>query len=418
MNPLISEPGMTDPHLKFFDGKFWLYTGHDAGPESTTWVMPDWRIYSSTDLRDWKLEGTIYQDQNYMGGGHICAAGDAVYRNGYYYWYFTKAGKGENNVGVMVATQPQGPFHDPLGKPLLPEGISPTKEHDPTVFVDDDEVKTPYLIFGVGHIVGYHIARLNEDMISLAESPRLVEVHGAFHKNDKNFLHKRNGIYYLTCGTDVAVSDNVYGPYTHQGNVGDRWWLDHYAHGSFLEHNGQWFHVWTRYFNRDVNKMRECLMTYTHYTDDGRMVDDVGYLDAHYHTGVGAYDASWAKIEAEWYMAISGAEKKECSEGGFEVQSRRSGDFLYYPNMQNMPENAKISFRVSSSSEVMIEIREDGLSGNVLGVCRVPNTGGLENYETISQSLTNTAGVKDICLVFKSTGDDGVNLNWFALERK
>jgi hypothetical protein len=158
-------------------------------------------------------------------------------------------------------------------------------------------------------------------------------------------------------------------------------------------------------------------MTYTHYTDDGRMVDDVGYLDAHYHTGVGAYDASWEKIEAEWCMAISGAEKKECSEGGFEVQSRCSGDYVYYPNLQNLPQNAKISFRVSSVSEAIIESRGNGVSGNLLGVCRIPETGGLDKYATVTHLLTNTAGVKDIYLVFKSAGDVAVHLNWFRLER-
>lgn len=419
-NPLISEPGMTDPHLKYFDGKFWLYTGHDTGPNSTKWVMPDWRIYSSKNMRNWQLEGTIYQDQNYMVGGLICAAGDAVYRNGYYYWYFTNAGGEKHDVGVMRATQPQGPFEDVLGKPLLPEEISPTQEHDPTVFIDDDNEKTPYIIYGVGHKVAYHIARLNEDMISLAENPKPVTVNGKFHKNDKNFLHKRNGTYYLSCGTDVATSNNVYGPYTYQGKVGERWWLDGYAHGSFLEHNGQWFHVWTRYFDRDKNKVRENLMTYVHYTDDGKIVDDMEYLDAHYYTGVGQYDASWERIEAEWYMASSGTEKKQCSKGGFELQECSSGDYLHYPNMTNMPQNAKVSFsfaRQQSSGPMKIEIREDSTSGNVLGICEITHN-SKDDYQTVSCTLTNTAGVKDIYLVFRGENKDALNLDWFKFERQ
>jgi hypothetical protein len=257
-------------------------------------------------------------------------------------------------------------------------------------------------------------------MISLAEAPKVIEKIGHESGADKNFMHKRNGIYYLSYGSFYATSGSIYGPFTYQGVVGTGWWLDGYAHGSFIEHNGQWFHVWTRYFNREKNKVRENLMTYVHYTDDGKIVDDTDYLDAHYYTGVGQYDASWDKIEAEWYMASFGNQKKECPEGGFEVQDCGHDDYLYYPELTNFPENAKVTFRLSSNNNnfgKQIEIREGSVNGKLLGSCEVPFTGGWDKYQTVSCPLINIAGVKNIYLVFKGDDSNVLHLNWFKFNR-
>ncbi len=146
----------------------------------------------------------------------------------------------------------------------------------PTIFVDDDN--TPYIIYGEGD---YQIARLKDSMIELDEEPRLIplERKDVFPEMDKNSLHKHNGTYYLSCSGYYATSKNVYGPYEYRGLVGEGWQLESvYAHGDFFIFKGQWYHVWCKYRNRAVDRIRDCYIAPVHYTPEGLMYDDLEHL--------------------------------------------------------------------------------------------------------------------------------------------
>jgi arabinoxylan arabinofuranohydrolase len=268
-NPLIDEPGMSDPHMLVDNGVCYLFTGHDVGTGKAEWVMPDWRIYRSKDLQSWELVGTILPEQTYMGKGSTsCWAGDIVKRNGKYYWYFSNRDK---DLGVMVADKPEGPYKDALGKPLV-------TSYDPTIFVDDDN--TPFMIWGNGT---YNIARLKDSMIELAEEPRKITLNrtGNFPVVDKNSVHKHNGIYYLSVSGYYATSKSVYGPYDTKGVVGKGWGLDTgWAHGDFFVWQGDWYHVWCKYKNRDYDKVRDCFIAPTSFDAEGLMHDDLSRVDA------------------------------------------------------------------------------------------------------------------------------------------
>ncbi|MGB5943849.1 MAG: family 43 glycosylhydrolase [Leeuwenhoekiella sp.] len=268
-NPLIPEPGMSDPHMLVVDDTCYVFTGHDVGVGISDWVMPDWRIYKSGDLQSWEHVGTIDPKDNYMGEGNTsCWAGDVVERNGKYYWYFSNH---HLNTGVMVADKPEGPYADALGKPLV-------DSFDPTVFVDDDN--TPYIVYGR---TNYKIARLKESMIELDEEPKtiVIEKPTYFPDMDKNSLHKRNGIYYLSCSGYYATSKNLYGPYVAQGRVGTGWELDTaYGHGDFFVWKGDWYHVWCKYKDREKDRIRDSYIAPVIYDQDGMMRDDLSQLNA------------------------------------------------------------------------------------------------------------------------------------------
>lgn len=268
-NPLISEPGMADPHMLVVDDVCYVFTGHDIGFGVNDWVMPDWRIYKSKDLKTWEHVGTISPEDNYMGKGNTsCWAGDIVARNGKYYWYFSNY---HDNAGVMVADKPEGPYKDALGKPLV-------DSFDPTIFVDDDN--TPYIIYGR---TDYKIARLKESMIELDEEPKTIIINKPtfFPDMDKNSLHKRNGIYYLSCSGYYATSKNLYGPYIAQGCVGEGWGLETaYAHGDFFIWKNNWYHVWCHYKDRTKDRIRDCFIAPVIYGPNGEMKNDLNYLNA------------------------------------------------------------------------------------------------------------------------------------------
>ncbi|MGQ1783602.1 MULTISPECIES: family 43 glycosylhydrolase [unclassified Saccharicrinis] len=420
-NPIKKDFGMADPHCYIFNNKAYLFTTRDASNTSNKFNMPDWQIWSSDDLTDWKLERYIYPKETYMGESDRCWATETASMNGKYYFYFSN---GNTNTGVMVADKPEGPYKDALGKPLLDVELTSTQEYDPTVLVDEDN--KAYIVFGHyrkdTQALAWYIARLNEDMISLAEQPKEIVVENAFDimtANDKPNLHKRNGIYYLSAGSHYATSKNVYGPYKVIGNSGNgKYGLHSRAHGNYFTWNNQWFHTWCHFhLGKDIARYRESYMTYLHYTDDGRMVSDVAYLDAHFETGVGQYDASWDCIQAEWYMKANGAAKRECLTGGFELQNIQHGATLIYPNMANIQSQKSVKFHLASSVGGVIEVRSGHANGKLLGKAIVKPTGGNDKYTYVSCNLVDAKEVEDICFHFVGKGDDLMRLDYFVFEK-
>lgn len=409
-NPLIPGIGMCDSHIHIFNGKAFLYSGHDADTQAKTYNMPDWRIFSSDDLINWKLERTVYPEETYLGMGNTrCYATDAAGRNGFYYFYFSN-GK-DHTSGVLRGKSPTGPFEDPLKKALLYPELTPMDaEHDPTIFFDDDANETPYIIFGRSKAEPYHIALLNEDMISLAETPRPIASKG--YASDQNFLFKRNGIYYLSFTSNRYVTaTNIYGPYSSKtksaGGYG--------GHGSYFTWNNQWYRTTN---NSDTtHHFRKTLMTYVHFKKNGDMLNDTDFYETGYaySYGVGQYNAEWPKIQAEWYFASEGVEKTDNEQGGFEIQQISNGDWLKFPNIKNLKAKAKVSFSISSGSKNggVIEIREGAIDGKLLGKCKVSTTKSWNAYKTVSCKLKNDAKTIDIYMVFKGIGNELIRLDWF-----
>lgn len=160
-NPIVPEMGLNDPHVRIFNDKAYVYATHDKSAENERFIMEDWWVWSSTDLVNWELESVLDPADTYIGEGFTGAwATDAAYRNGKYYWYFSERNE---QTGVVVGNSPVGPWQDPLGEPLLGEDLTPTHEYDPSI-IEYEGIH--YIVFGVWD---FYIARLNDDMISLAE---------------------------------------------------------------------------------------------------------------------------------------------------------------------------------------------------------------------------------------------------------
>ncbi|OAV45802.1 1,4-beta-xylanase [Lewinella sp. 4G2] len=375
--------------------------------------MKDWRVFATTDLVNWQHVGTISPADNYMGAGATdCWASDAAERNGQHYFYFSDQ---KRSVGVMTGPTPAGPFRDVLGQPLV------APRHDPTAFIDDDAGNTPYLLYGDKE-VSFRIARLNENMTSLAETPRPLTITGeewaqAPEWMDKSYLFKYQDTYYLSWGRDYATSDNVYGPYVGRGPVGIGHHLNQYAHGSFFWWKGQFYHVWC-YYLQQGKKYRETIISYAHFTNDGRLVTDTGFLDAHFANGVGRYDAGWDRIEAEWYYEIptaTSATKQDAPGAGFQVANLQAGDWLRYANV-DFSKGVTESTACLSSTEVgtRIEVRIDGIDGEKLGEILVPATGGADAFRAVSTAVSPINGVHDLYLTVVGGDKGGVGLDWFG----
>lgn len=395
-NPITKEKGVSDPHIRVFNDTIYLFSGHDSSPEDKLWDMKDWRVFSSTNLLDWKHIQTIFPKDNYMNDNSIdCWAGDAAKRNGQYYFYFSDRTRG---VGVMTSSHPSKPFKDALGKPL----VSPM--HDPTIFINDDTGKTPYIIYG-DKTDAYHIAQLNDDMISVAETPKPIVINGeAWEKApkwmDKNYLFKHNETYYLSWGREYATSKNIYGPYECLGSVGKGYHLDEFAHGSFFCWKGQFYHVWCYYINNGY-KFRETIISYCHIDDEGKVVTDTNFLDKHFENGVGQYDTSWDRIEAEWFYEKSPEINKRGNKlNGFTLSNIKNGGWINYANVNFSNSPTQIEFFLKNiKGNGKIEIRERSISGPLIGVISIKK----DTKKSVLREIPKYSGNRD--LFFKFTGN-------------
>lgn len=281
-NPILRGKGVCDPHIRIYDDRAYLYATHDKSPHSDRFVMDDWWIWSSPDLVHWTHECTVRPEETYHGKPfEHCWAVDAIAHQGKHYFYFSL---GPTEIGVLEGESPVGPWHDVLGRPLIAAGSTPTEARDPGLFIDDDG--QPYIVFGTWD---FYIARLNDDMVSLAETPRHIQVnnpegpYGKGKTDDKPYLHKRNGIYYLSWGCFYGMSANIYGPYDCHGSI----ILEenvapalHYKkevitadrHGSFFEWRGQWYFICNEMGITQSSFYRDSSLCYVEYRDSGEIV--------------------------------------------------------------------------------------------------------------------------------------------------
>lgn len=400
MNPIIFRQGVCDPHIHIFDGKAYLYATHDSPGYEEGFHMEEWQIWSSEDLIDWTQDAVISPKDFYCGALDQCWAVDAAYKNGKYYWYFST---GDWGVGVGVSENPAGPFCDDLGAPLIDYRTDPVDcpKWDPCVFQDEDG--EAYLIVGECRLPKpwdcYFIARLNEDMISLAEPLRRIEYQDNPCPEDKPSIHKYGGKYYLTHSSYYAVSDHVYGPYRHLGNMDCN--IDH---GSFFTYHNQTYFA-SGGMDNPNRYLRASYIVPCHYRKDGSIVMEQKMMEY----GCGQYDAAWKKIEAEWYFSASRECKEELPDGDFAVKLR-AGEMISFPNVANIEKDTSIQFFGKSlmpEKAAEIEIREE--NGMLLGICRIEKGEELKVHQS---HLLCGWGTKSLC--FCAKGD--VLIDWFSFD--
>jgi hypothetical protein len=309
----------------------------------------------------------------------------------------------------MTSGQPAGPFIDPLGKSL----VAPM--HDPTILVDDDEAKTPYLVYGHKEDGGYRIAQLNEDMISLAETPKLIEINGKEWEDapnwmDKSYIFKHKGTYYLSWGRDYAVSDKAYGPYTCKGAVGEGHNLNEFAHGSFFWWKGQFYHVWCYYVN-PARKYRETIMTYCHFDNAGNIITDTDFLDDHFEYGVARYHANWKKIQAEWFYSKSEEATKNFISGrNLELTNLIGNSWVCYQNVAFPGNSGSFEAWIRCAGTGKLEIRLDSPEGEKVTEIELSDTKG--NYQSFKGEIKVAEGERDIFLIPK--GELMISLDYFS----
>ncbi|MFD1611476.1 family 43 glycosylhydrolase [Sphingomonas tabacisoli] len=416
-NPIVPSRGLCDPQARVYDGRVYLYATHDASPASRGFMMNDWWVWRSQNLVDWEQVSTLKPEQTYWGKpSDQCWATDAARRDGKYFFYFSR---GPNEIGVVSSDRPDGPWHDPLGKPLIAKGSVATEARDPGILQEADG--TSYIVFGTWK---YFIAKLNPDMVSLAEEPRLIEIrnpqgpYGRGRTDDKPFLHRRGDKYYLSWGCFYGISDSPYGPYDCKGSIISRETVDPEfrtipaptdipapfrpadmttadRHGSFFELHGQWYFICNDFSQPGTSSyFRNSVISYVRYRRNGEIVP----LRLT-RTGVGQYDALKG-IDAADFFAISKGEIVEQSDGQFGVGGLRDGSWILYPKVRNLRPAPRLILRAGAADRgATVEIRRAGPKGALLAKAGLP---AMPEGE-ISVTLRTNRVTEDLCLVVRGT---------------
>ncbi|MBB5783268.1 family 43 glycosylhydrolase [Nonomuraea jabiensis] len=421
-NPIVQTIYTADPAPLVHNGRVYLYTGHDEDG-STYFTMKEWRVWSSADMVNWTDHGSPMSVATFSWASADAWAGQAVYRNGKFYWYVPVKDRasGQMAIGVGVSNSPTGPFTDAIGRPLVRNG-----EIDPTVFIDDSG--QAYLYWGNPNL---WYVRLNPDMISYSGSPTQIPLTTAgFGTRTGNasrptlyeegpWVYKRNGLYYNVfaakcCSEFIGYSTapGPTGPWTYRGTVMPTQGSSFTNHPGIIDFNGgSYFFYHNGALPGGGGYTRSVAVEKFSYNADGTIptinmtttgAPQVGTLNP------------YVRQEAETIAGESGVETEPSSEGGMNVGWIENGDYIKVKGVAFGSGATSFSARVASAtSGGRIELHLDGVNGTLVGTCTVPGTGGWQTWTTVTCPVSGATGTHD--LYFKYTGGSGnlFNVNWW-----
>ncbi len=421
-NPIIQTIYTADPAPLVYNGRVYLYTGHDEDG-STYFTMKDWRVWSSADMVNWTDHGSPLSLSTFSWASANAWAGQTVYRNGRFYWYVpvTNRATGAMAIGVAVSTSPTGPFTDALGHPLVGNG-----QIDPTVFVDDDG--QAYLYWGNPDL---WYVKLNSDMTSYTGSPTKIQLTTAgfgTRTGDASrptlfeegpWVYKRNGLYYLVyaakcCSEFIAYSTapGPLGPWTYRGTIMPTQGSSYTNHPGIVDYNGgSYFFYHNGALPGGGGFTRSVAVERFTYNADGTIptitmttsgAPQVGTLNP------------YVRQEAETIAWESGVETEPSSEGGMNVGWIDNGDWIKVKGVGFGSGATMFTARVASAtSGGRIELHLDSLAGTLVGTCTVPATGGWQTWTTVSCPTTGASATHDLYLRFTGGTGSLFNLNWW-----
>lgn len=122
-------------------------------------------------------------------------------------------------------------------------------------------------------------------------------------------------------------------------------------------------------------------------------------------------------IQAENYSSMSGVQTEATTDtgGGLNVGYADTGDWMAYSNI-NFPTSGSyvIEYRVASAVNGA-RISSDLNAGTIqLGAVNIPNTGGWQNWQTVSQTVNVNAGTYNFGIYIQNSG---VNINWVKITK-
>lgn len=224
-NPVF-EGWYADPEVIVYNDKYWIFPTFSAPYEEQV----KFDCFSSPDLVNWTKHENIIDTSEVKWAWRAMWAPGVIEKDGKYYFFFAAndVHPGEvGGIGVAVSDQPQGPYKDLLGEPLISENVNGAQPIDQFVFRDVDG--SYYMYYGGWRHC--NVVKLNDDFTGLKPLPNgemFMEVTPE-HYVEGPVMFMRNGKYYFMwseggwTGPDYrvayAIADSPFGPFERQGTV-------------------------------------------------------------------------------------------------------------------------------------------------------------------------------------------------------
>lgn len=281
-NPIIKHIFTADPSPIVHNDTVFLYTSHDtASVKDTNYKMPDWHVFSSTDMVTWKDHGALLSPKTFSWATGDAYAAQCIERDGKFYWFvstFHKSdgiSKGGAAIGVAVSDRPTGPFKDAIGKALVINEMTKDLPHawddiDPTVMIDDDG--QAYMYWGNGSLKW---AKLKKNMIEM-DGPITTLMPKNFIEGP--WVYKRKELYYLvyaSAGTkpemiEYCTATSPAGPWIYRGIIQDNVPNSFTTHPGILDYKGKsYFFYHNGVLPTGGSYRRSICVDYMYYNEDG-----------------------------------------------------------------------------------------------------------------------------------------------------
>jgi hypothetical protein len=432
-NPIVQTCYTTDPAPMVHGDRLYVYTGHDEARADFFW-MQEWRIYSTTDMVNWRDHGSPLAIESFSWADDRAWAPQCVARNGKFYLYVPVHSKltGAMAIGVAVSDSPTGPFRDAIGKPLADGSWDYI---DPTVLIDDDG--RAYIYWGNPRP---YYAELNADMISLKTEIKSFELTEkafggpAIRDREKGktyqdayvegpWVSKRNGKYYMIYAgggipehISYAMAKGPLGPWEYKGVIMPTQETNSFTnHAGVVDYKGNsYFFYHTGWLKGGGGFARSVSVEQFQYRADGTIptinatregVKPVGTLNP------------YVRQEAETMAWGEGIETEPLGLNNVYVSNVHNGDYIKVREV-DFGTSAPQRFTITAASALRggtIEVHADSVKGALIASIPVGHTGGWETFQTLEADTKQPiTGVHDIYLTFSGRkGPKLFNLDWW-----
>lgn len=419
-NPVITHMYTADAAPRVMpDGRVWMVTSVDSELGGGYSTMHSYHTFSSADMVSWTDHGEILNLSDLdepEGEDWALWAPDMIYVKGSYYLYFPiRAIMPDKKVKSWIAVA-QSDSPDKRFK-VISNRIEGTSGIDPAIFSDDDG--RYYLYWG-----SRKVARMNEDMITLAENPGSLDI-GVNNFMEASWMHKRKGIYYFNYHTrydkpvspdnpddinraksqlDYCMGESPYGPMKYAGvlnyelgvNVKNGpvypgrdyvpWRLTQSNHGGVVEFHGQ---DYLFYHNSALSSWRQ-----DKFKEEGTWTQRSVCIDKIFYNDDGTMIPVRQTVEGVPEVIVKQPFEIDIQD---EAVTVRAGKCIQFKNIDLGSGYYYFGLEASGVSQTgKIEVRADQPDGKLLGTVHIIGNGVMEC------SLREAHGQHDIYLVPES----------------
>lgn len=420
-NPICSTAFAPDPAPVVFGDELWVFTGCDRDGNNDNYYMVGWQAFSTTDMQNWTNHGMILKDNEFSWCTENNAwASQCIERNGKYYFYFTTTDPARGReIGVGVADNPEGPYKDVLGKPL----VGPDWAYiDPTVMIDDDG--QAWLMFGNPDC--YYV-KLKEDMVTLDGQIQKfnLPLPSGTKYGEGPWICKHDNLYYLVFASFVdgfggesisyCTGPSVTGPWTFGGTIheGSNCFTTHGGIIDYKGHSYSFYHMNGLPGGGSFNRSAAC-EEFTFNPD--------GSIPALKSTKNGPDQIEsfnpYRKFEAETMAWSEGVKVESAGNGSQALGFIENGDYTMLKGVDFGDEGATefVTSAGSAGEGGMIEVHLDSKTGPIVATAKVPVTGGWQDFTEITGNAVGATGKHDVYFVY--SGSDGYlfNVDWYEFK--